>query len=272
MSILLLKLTVTPTVIAIATLAARRYGPVVGGWLIGLPVTAGPVTVFLTASHGPAFAARTAAGVVGGVTAQGLFVLGFAAATRHGRGWKFGVGVASVVFVASAFAMRGLGLNTVEFAILAVITLAVGLKLVRADQAGVAVRPPRWDLPLRMALATLLVISITAAASSLGPVLSGVLTTYPILSTLLAVFAFRNGGLAPALSVYRGLLLGLFALESFALTAALLLGHTLSVVTFVAAFSVAFGCQAVTLIAVQASRRRIAAAERQAALAAARLI
>ena len=96
--------------------------------------------------------ARTAAGVVGGVTAQGLFVLGFAAATRHGRGWKFGVGVASVVFVASAFAMRGLGLNTVEFAILAVITLAVGLKLVRADQAGVAVRVPTWSEALTAAL------------------------------------------------------------------------------------------------------------------------
>ncbi|CAB4710924.1 MAG: hypothetical protein F2663_09860 [Actinobacteria bacterium] len=272
MNILLLKLTVTPIVIAIATLAARRYGPVVGGWLIGLPVTAGPVTVFLNASHGPAFASRTAAGVVGGVTAQGLFVLGFAAAMRTGRGWRFGIAVASVVFLASAFAMRALGLDTLAFAVLAVVTLLVGIKLVRADGAGVRVAPPKWDLPLRMALATALVVTVTAAASSLGPVLSGVLTTYPILSTLLAVFAFRNGGLAPALSVYRGLLLGLFALESFALTASLLLGHVSSAVTFAAAFGAAFGCQAVTLIAVQASRRRIAAAERRAALASARLI
>src|SRR5207248_1789769 len=47
MSILLLKLILTPLLIGIASLAGRRWGPQVSGWLIGLPFTSAPVTFFL---------------------------------------------------------------------------------------------------------------------------------------------------------------------------------------------------------------------------------
>ena len=42
-----LKLLLTPVLIAIATLASRRYGPAFGGWLAGLPLVSGPVSIFL---------------------------------------------------------------------------------------------------------------------------------------------------------------------------------------------------------------------------------
>ncbi|HET7343490.1 MAG TPA: hypothetical protein VFL90_18640, partial [Methylomirabilota bacterium] len=56
-AILLLKLAATPLLIAGASLAGRRWGPAVGGWLVGLPLTSGPVAVFLALEHGAAFAA-----------------------------------------------------------------------------------------------------------------------------------------------------------------------------------------------------------------------
>ena len=64
--LLALKLTLTPGVIVGATLAARRFGPSVGGWLIGLPVTAGPVLLLLALAHGARFAEHVAAGLVAG--------------------------------------------------------------------------------------------------------------------------------------------------------------------------------------------------------------
>ena len=44
---LLLKLVLVPGLIALVTLAGRRFGPRVGGWLNALPLVAGPVLFFL---------------------------------------------------------------------------------------------------------------------------------------------------------------------------------------------------------------------------------
>ena len=51
METLLLKLVLTPALIAAASLAARRWGQAVGGWLVGLPLTSGPVAVFIALEH-----------------------------------------------------------------------------------------------------------------------------------------------------------------------------------------------------------------------------
>jgi hypothetical protein len=48
-------------VIALATFTARRFGPAVCGWLIGLPLTCGPVALFLALEHGPGVGVRVPA-------------------------------------------------------------------------------------------------------------------------------------------------------------------------------------------------------------------
>ena len=58
LTLLLAKVVLTPLFIAAVTLAGRRWGPAVGGWLAGLPLTSGPVSVFLALEQGPGFAAR----------------------------------------------------------------------------------------------------------------------------------------------------------------------------------------------------------------------
>ena len=45
--LLILKLLVAPGLVAGVTLAVRRWGPAIGGWLSGMPVVAGPVLVFI---------------------------------------------------------------------------------------------------------------------------------------------------------------------------------------------------------------------------------
>ena len=47
MDLLALKLTFAPILLAAATLAVRRWGEIVGGLLVGLPLTSGPISVFL---------------------------------------------------------------------------------------------------------------------------------------------------------------------------------------------------------------------------------
>ena len=42
MGTLALKLTLTPILILTASLASRRWGQAIGGWLVSLPLTTGP--------------------------------------------------------------------------------------------------------------------------------------------------------------------------------------------------------------------------------------
>lgn len=56
MSILLFKLTAGPLV----TLVTRRFGPSAGGWLVGFPLTSGPISVFLALEQGTDYAAAAA--------------------------------------------------------------------------------------------------------------------------------------------------------------------------------------------------------------------
>src|SRR5262249_17539709 len=85
MTLLVLKLVATPILIVGATLAGRRWGGAVSGWLVGLPLTSGPVSLFLALQHGRHFAARAAVGSVAGVIGEAAFFLVWGFLAR--RGW-----------------------------------------------------------------------------------------------------------------------------------------------------------------------------------------
>ena len=80
--LLILKATLTPLLIAVATLAARRWGPAVGGWVAGLPLTSGPVSVFLAVEQAPAFAAHAACGTLLGLIAVAVFCVAYARSAK----------------------------------------------------------------------------------------------------------------------------------------------------------------------------------------------
>jgi hypothetical protein len=233
-TILLLKLTVSPLVILLASLLARRFGPAVGGWLIGLPVTAGPVALFLALQHGTGFSARAATGFVAGVSAQAAFVAGYAFFARRGSSRERALIAGTACFGATGAVLEAAHFRLPLLFVFALASLILGLKLLPARSVGVLPRPTRTNLVLRMVAATGMVLLITAVASHLGAGPSGVATTFPLLSTILALSVHRADSLA-AVAVYRGLLLGLFALTGFATTLALLLSR----VPLAAAFAVA---------------------------------
>ena len=66
MNIFLLKLILAPIIIGTASLAGRKWGAAVSGWIVGLPLTSGPVAFFVALSHERAFAFETARGVLSG--------------------------------------------------------------------------------------------------------------------------------------------------------------------------------------------------------------
>ena len=62
MNIFVLKLILAPIIIGSASLAGRRWGPAVSGWIDGMPLTSGPVIFFVALRLTSAFAANAALG------------------------------------------------------------------------------------------------------------------------------------------------------------------------------------------------------------------
>jgi hypothetical protein len=212
--LLLLKLVLTPLIVGGASIASRRWGPVVGGWIVSLPLTSGPILFFLALGSGPEFAAEAATGTLLGMAGICAFSLGYLALSR--RGPLLALLVASACYAAVAVTVQPiLGW---PFALLAVLVLAAitgTLRVLPAPAAGGPAAHPRWDLPARIIIGTTLVVTLTAVAPLLGPTTSGLVATFPVYVSILAVFEHARTGRDGALSTLRGLMTGLYGTVSF---------------------------------------------------------
>ncbi|MBV8064354.1 MAG: hypothetical protein JOY73_02385 [Actinobacteria bacterium] len=239
--VLALKLVLTPAVMVGATLAGRRWGGAVSGWLIGLPLTSGPLVLVLALEHGRHFAARTATGSLSGAVAEAAFCVG----------WAFGgrapLLAASLGFAAAAALVHELPLAALVP--LAPVALLAGLRLLPPfpERTG-AVRTPRWDLPVRVVVAVTAIVTLSALATTIGARLTGLLAVYPLYSAVLASFAQRLEGRAAAVGLLRGLLLGLFSFAAFYSVLAFSLGRVGIGPAFVAAIAAGLIAQGLSLL------------------------
>jgi hypothetical protein len=246
----------TPVLIAGASLAGRRWGPGVSGWLVGLPLTSAPVAFFLALSQGAGFAAGAALGTLAGTMSQAAFCVVYAALAFR-AGWPVTTVASALAFVASTAALQHLRIPLVPLFATVVLSLVLALLLMTAatERPSPVTGPhPRWDLPARMVLATTFVLILTGAAPALGPRLTGLLSPFPIYGAVLAIFAHREHGAAAAASLLRGLVLGLFGFAAFFVVLATLLERTGLALAFSAALAAALALQAVSLLALR--RRR----------------
>ena len=239
--VLALKLVLTPAVMVGATLAGRRWGSAVSGWLIGLPLTSGPLVLVLVLEHGRRFAARTATGSLSGAVAEAAFCVGWA------FGGRVPLLIATLAFAAAAAAVHGLPL--LALVLLAPAALVLALRLLPPFPPRTeAVATPRWDLPARAVVAVLVVVSLSAAATTIGARLTGLLAVYPAYSAILASFALRLEGRAAAVGLLRGLLVGLFSFAAFYSLLAFLLPRAGTGVAFASAIAAALTVQGISLL------------------------
>jgi len=242
---LALKLVLTPVLVGAASVAGRRWGSAVGGWLIGIPFTSGPIAFFLALDPGPRFAQDVALGSMAGAISQAGFCLGYGWAAQR-WGWMGSLAAAALAFAASTVVLVRLVLPALAFFVVIIVVIVVAMFLMPARSAPAVGRIdfPRWDIPARMVVATVFVVALTAAAPVLGPRLTGLLAPFPLYASVLAAFGHRIEGREGGVGVVRGLLLGLFAFASFFLALALLLP---------AGIGLAFGVAVMAAVAVQAA-------------------
>lgn len=252
---LAVKAVVTPALIGGASLAGRRFSPQVGGWLVGLPLTSGPVAFFLASDQGVRFAAGAAVGMLAGTISQVAFALAYSRSAR--RGCTRAAVLACASFTAATVALSYLDWGPLPtFALVAtVLAAAYGITARRAREplGSAASRVSRWDLPVRMFAATAVVLAITGLAPVVGPHVAGLLSPFPVFGAVLAISTHHTVGPAGAVSVLDGLILGLLAPSVFFLALALTL-PPIGFVAFAVASAAGLLAQATSMFAIPRSQ------------------
>jgi len=248
MNTLLLKIFITPTLIGTASLAGRRWGHSISGWLVALPLTTGPITFFLALTHGTSFAATTAAGTLAGGFSQAAFVLCYARLASRLK-WLPTLAASILAFAIVTAALQHLTFPLIPLCVLVFLGFVLALRLLPRTTNVVPTDnlPARWDIPLRMTIATVFVLLITGLAPAFGARLTGLLAPFPIFTATLAAFAHHQYGLDAAVNVLRGLLMGLFSFASFFFVLALLLEPAGILTAFTVAVLVLIGLQSISL-------------------------
>jgi hypothetical protein len=248
--VLLFKIILAPVLIGLVSLAGRRWGPGVSGWLLGLPLNSAPIFLFLLMEQGPGFAGRAAVGTLLGIIAWALFTLVYAYCCLR-LPWWWSTIAGWIAFSALAWLLVPVNLGVIWLFLLVCATLALVLLLIpRVEAPASPAVHSNAELWLRMAVAGAMVTSLTTLAKTLGPAASGVLSAFPAFTTILAVFNHRQSP-AAAVRVLRGLGAGLYASATFFLVLSLSILHFALAPSFALASVAALAVQAGSLVYVR---------------------
>jgi hypothetical protein len=212
---LVLKVALAPALVVLATLVARRWGDRIGGIVIAVPVVAGPILLVMGLEQGAGFVHRAAQAALLGIVAVGAFCVVCGRCLRFG--WMAAIGAGWVAYAAATAALAPLDppLWAALAAALVAIALAAALVGLPAASDGPSAERPSWDLPARAGATAVLVVALTSAASALGPTVSGLLTPFPLATSVVVAFTAAQAGPGPALRALRGYLTGLPGFAAF---------------------------------------------------------
>jgi hypothetical protein len=260
MVLVLAKIALTPLLLAACTFVAHHWGDSAGGWLLGLPLTSGPVSVFLFAQYGSSFAEKAARATLLGLVAGAAFCTVYALVASRTRWWQ-SLGIAYTVCLGVAWALSLAQLNLAESLVLVTGTLAVlavamaslsgrhrSPAHVRAAASAEAVGEPRaGGLLARMAVASASVVAITAVAGALGPSVGGLLAPLPVLAGVMAASSQRRGASREARGLLGGAVVGAWGGVAFFSVVAIMIAVSGPLVTYGTATAAALIAGAVAM-------------------------
>jgi hypothetical protein len=248
MNLLLVKVTLMPAVMALVTLSIRKWGNKIGGLIGSMPWVAGPILLFFILEQGKAFGIQSIPGVMTGILALISFCFSYATFSQK-LSWLPTLLLSYAFYTATALLFNQLHLNLLSGYALVIGCVLLTLRFFPkpASQSTKARRLP-FDILIRMGVATLFVLVITGLASILGPAWSGILTPFPVLTSVLAIFSHTLQGSTAAIATLRGLLIGLLGFTTFLFLQAFLLPN------FTVAWSFGLALIANALINLIASR------------------
>jgi hypothetical protein len=244
----LLKVAVTPLLVAGVSLAARWWGPTIGGILMGLPWFTGPTVFVLIHDRGIDFGVAACVGIELAVVCISVFIVAYGVAAKY-AGWLASFVSALVFYAASAWAMQqlpplpatqdlDLPLSAAAAAGTAALIIAYAL-LPRPHGVVMPRALPWWDIPMRMVATGALVATLLLTADALGPTLSGIVAAYPVILSVVCTFTHYRWGREAVWSMLRAVTLSLFTFAAFFLVVGLALPSAGLIVSYLLAAVVA---------------------------------
>ncbi|BAL06228.1 hypothetical protein BJ6T_09360 [Bradyrhizobium japonicum USDA 6] len=200
--LLVLRMAIAAAFVVSASFIAERTGPVIGGLVATLPISAGPSYVFLALDHDAAFIAQGALSSLP-VNAATIFMGLTYVVQAQRRSFPASVGSAVAVWIVLASIIRlfdwtltaGLAVNLVAFGI------CIPL-LAKYRHVKMPLVTRRWyDIPFRASLVATLVAIVVSTSGWVGPRVSGVIALYPIVFTSMMVILHPRIGGPPTAAV-----------------------------------------------------------------------
>ena len=211
----LLRLALVPTAVWLASLAARRWGHKVSGYLGGMPLIGGPITLFLALDHGAEFAARSATITLAAILGQAAHLLAFASVGRRAR-WPTALAAGWTSFAVVGVLVAWLDPGPYLALGIAIAGLAAAQRWLPRYQGGATLPAvPPAELRLRLAAAVGLAALILWSARAFGPVVSGVLLSLPITGSIMPPFTLAIYGPDALARLIRGFVVGLCGFTAF---------------------------------------------------------
>ena len=246
---LLLKLMVVPVLVALMSLAARRFGPMIGGLLIGLPWMTGPIIFFLGQERGAHDTVSLAIGAMLATVSISAYALTFGWVGMHAR-WPLSLTAGAVAYTAVGSALTGLVLAPTPAALIGSGCLLATSVLIPAPKQPRPLQAlPWWDIPVRMLASAVMVTAIALVSDRLGATASGIAASFPVLLTVIGTFTFHQWGSDALLALLRGITRSLLSFVMFFWVVATFV-EPLGLVTSYAAAAITALCVSGALIVV----------------------
>lgn len=234
---LALKLLLVPALLAMVTLAGRRWGQRVAGWLGSFPIVAGPILLILTLENGASFGAAASERALAAVAAtMGFFVLYARLAPR--LSWSvtalvctacwlvlvalLGVlpqtptAAAAVALAALLLAPRAMGREAPRATIPAPSpSSASSISASSIPASLMPAAPAHGELVARMLAGAALVLFTSGVAADFGPEASGHASLFPVVGGTAAVFNHARQDAGAAVDFLRGTHRGMWSVAVF---------------------------------------------------------
>lgn len=254
MTLVLAKVLISPLLLAGATYAVQKWGALVGGLMLGLPLVSGPMSVFLFAQYGRHFAANAAYGTLLGFVAAGAFCIAYALVSSR-RSWWQSLIVALAAFFATAFLLSFVHLALLWVIGIVALALAALAFVIRApDDLASPPRPRKRIVAARMVIAASVVLLVTTSARFLGAEAAGFLAPLPVLAGIMATSSHRRQGTDAVHGLLRGTVFGSWGGAAFFSVVILLVGTNGPVFTYLAALLAALLTGSVAVLVQRAMR------------------
>lgn len=213
--LLALKLVLVPALMGGISLAARRWGNRVAGFLSAFPVVAGPILLVLALEHGAAFAAQAARSTLAAVLAMMAFCLIYVRLASRCGPLLSTVG-AFLAYALAIILLYRLVMPDAALTLMVIAALLLAPWLVAPSNvapAGVG----RCAIVLRMLASVVLVMLVTSLSAMLGASLSGLFAMFPVMASVLLIGTHLQHGSAQAAACLRGMVFGWYAFAAFCL-------------------------------------------------------